>query len=152
VEKLTNESDIMYTQLKMPYPVKNRDSCLLRVVQRTDKYIMVICKTTEHKDCVCDTKHFIRTFTPMHAYLIEKDEAINGCHLFVLSTHDPKGSIPKFIIRLVLSRSPVQWYSQLKAVIDKIMKNGWKLEVINATSPDNNLVRNQISKFLLSKL
>ena len=141
VQRLSDEVSIMYTQLKMPTPVANRDSCLLRVVKRTDEHLMVICRSTEHPECICDKKRFVRTYTPFHAYLIEKDPSINGSTLFIISTHDPKGSIPKFVVRMVLSRSPVQWYSQLKAVCEK--------EILKGKSSAN---ANTGEQFLLSRL
>jgi len=150
-ENTTITSDIIYTQLKMPFPVKNRDSCLLRVISAhncnhnnnnihnqdgssnsNDEWsnveYTVICKTTEHESCPIDKngRQFVRTLTPLHAYLIIRDQSINGCHLFVLSTHDPMGSIPKFVINMVMSQSPVKWYSQLKSTAEMVKKKGWK--------------------------
>ncbi len=143
--------DIIYTQLKMPFPVKNRDSCILRLAYHCDKtsmektnkgessitsstspgpsYTVIVCKTTEHESCpVLNNGSFVRTFTPLHAYLVVRDESIHGCHLFMLSAHDPMGSIPKFVINMVMSQSPIKWYTELKAMAQRMKTNGWKLE------------------------
>jgi hypothetical protein len=150
VEKLDTEADIIYTQLKTPKPVTDRDSCLLRVVKMLppsqpssdplfeNKTFLVICRTTFHEKCP-KTSQFVRVTAPIHAYLIEPDpNRKNGCCMFVISEHDMGGYIPQFVINLIASRSPAQWYTSVvevsRRVYNSVKSEKEKLETLNQQS------------------
>ncbi|KAL0478340.1 hypothetical protein AKO1_010353 [Acrasis kona] len=131
VERLDEEADVIYTQLRSPKPVTNRDSCLLRVTkmkknedkstkQFDNKTFIVFMRTTSHEKCPV-TPQFVRVTAPVHAYYIEPTK--NGCCMFVLSEHDLGGYIPQFVINLIASRSPVQWYTSVADVSNKVYNN-----------------------------
>jgi hypothetical protein len=170
VERLDEESDIIYTQLKTPKPVTNRDSCLLRVIKMSrptepannslfeNKTFVVMCRTTTHEKCPI-TSQFVRVTAPIHAYLIEPDpKRKNGCCMFVISEHDMGGYIPQFVINLIAARSPVQWYSSVldvtRKVYDNIRNNNFKQ---NSNTSDNGITKmiakqREFNMFIRSKL
>jgi hypothetical protein len=174
VEALDSEADIIYTQLKTPAPVADRDSCLLRVIKMSppqypspdplfeNKTFLVVCRTTTHQKCP-KTSQFVRVTAPIHAYLIEQDpNRTNGCCMFVISEHDMGGKIPQWVINIIAARSPVQWYTSVKAVsrrvYDNVRRSSADLEKVMAPQQSTNQITETISKqrgfnnFIKSKL
>jgi len=122
---------IVYTAIKSPIPLKNREFCSQRVVQDLpDKKQRIIFDVSVESDLFPRDKHFIRADTKFSGLLFEPCEApdwetkkpVPGYAYQCLSLFDPAGDIPKKLVNLISAVSTADWFNNYSKACKKHLK------------------------------
>lgn len=116
IVKILNQNiDLMYTYLKAPVFVTDRDFLQKRVYCRNYKgtdYIIAF-RSVEDPD-LPQLKNVIRAHTFISGYVITSTGP-DKCKLSLVSQADIKGYIPKSLINAVAAKAPLDWIKRLEA-------------------------------------
>ncbi|WP_299128517.1 START domain-containing protein [uncultured Winogradskyella sp.] len=116
VDKVSNNQHTFYVYKALPWPIKNRDLITLLTVHRLSEHkIKLVLEGLP--DALPKKDQTIRIKDLQGHWLLEE---INGKtkvtqQLFV----NPEGSLPPFIINLLLIKGPFKTFSHLRKTLDK---------------------------------
>ena len=116
IVKILNQNiDLMYTYLKAPMFVTDRDFLQKRVYCRNFNGIdyIIAFRSVEDPD-VPQLKNVIRAHTFISGYIITSTGP-NSCSLSLVSQTDIKGYIPKSLINAGAAKAPLDWIKRLEA-------------------------------------
>jgi hypothetical protein len=110
-----NGSDLLYSVLKVP-AFTSRDYCQYRRVQVQEDGSILFCLRSAEHPMVPEKSGHIRAESYTSGYVIRPytDGAESGIKMFLMTSTDIKGIIPKWIINFVAPRKPGEWIDALK--------------------------------------
>ncbi|CAG8693285.1 5531_t:CDS:10, partial [Dentiscutata erythropus] len=121
IEIIDENTTIQYIRMKAAFPVSSRDVVTLNhVVKLNDGRMMMTCKSIEYKSCPkipgvirldCDCAGFI--VAPIN-------DQPNKCFVTQIANADPKGWIPKSILKLVSTRDMPASAKKLNILLTKM--------------------------------
>ncbi|XP_077589217.1 START domain containing 14 [Stigmatopora nigra] len=97
IARVSDCADIGYYAWKCPKPIKNRDVVTLRTWQVTDDDYVVINFSVKHPEYP-PKKGLVRAVSILTGYYV-KPTGPNSCIFIYLSQADPRGSLPKWLVR-----------------------------------------------------
>mmetsp|Transcript_88674 Transcript_88674/g.228694 ORF Transcript_88674/g.228694 Transcript_88674/m.228694 type:complete len:802 (+) Transcript_88674:72-2477(+) len=114
-------SDILYSLMRVP-TVTSRDFLQYRRASvREDGSILLVLRSAEHPKMPED-KRYIRAESYISGYVLRQSFGSDGkpvLNIFLMSSSDVKGLIPKWIISYIAPKKPSEWVETLrKACLD----------------------------------
>jgi len=118
LEQITKYEAVMYQEIEMPWPLKNRDFVFWGKIERPeDKKLVLKMKSVEHKDAPKTVG--IRGLLLQSQYVLTSlDKFKTKVEVEILT--DPKGLIPKWLVNMIQARWP---YKTFKAIEKQLKKN-----------------------------
>lgn len=117
VKVLNEHTDVMYSFLKSPPMVANRDFLQKRTIRRDIDGFDIVIAFVSHEDADCPpVKSTIRAQTIISGYAFKKIDE-HTTKLVIVSQTDVKGLIPLWVINKCASKSPQDWIKRLEKAI-----------------------------------
>jgi hypothetical protein len=118
LEELSDGEAIVYQEIELPWPMKNRDFVFWGKIERPieDKIVLKM-KSVEHKDAPETTG--IRGDLKESKYLLTRLEKFKT-KIEVEVITDPKGMIPKWLVNMIQAKWPIKTF---KAIQKELTKN-----------------------------
>eukprot|EP01115_Flamella_aegyptia_P011827 TRINITY_DN5691_c0_g1_i1.p1 TRINITY_DN5691_c0_g1~~TRINITY_DN5691_c0_g1_i1.p1 ORF type:complete len:212 (+),score=55.39 TRINITY_DN5691_c0_g1_i1:27-662(+) len=113
-EPITN-AEIMYQAFSMPFPITDRDFCLIRASYNDGTRFMTAAKSVVHDEVPEDGSH-VRGEIIVDGFVIDPHEEGKSVVTYVAQV-DPKGSIPSFAVNLANKKVPQTVIAIKKAMI-----------------------------------
>eukprot|EP00916_Digyalum_oweni_P024241 GHVL01040073.1.p1 GENE.GHVL01040073.1~~GHVL01040073.1.p1 ORF type:complete len:174 (+),score=35.99 GHVL01040073.1:401-922(+) len=120
VAKNENDCEIIYSMIKAPFPIANRDFVQYRRYEYNNNIHMILHRSAYYEGMPIN-KNIIRADTIISGYII-REVSKSSCSLFILAQTDIKGMIPKAIVNTAAVRSPMQWVTNIKNACAKWIK------------------------------
>jgi hypothetical protein len=119
IVKILNENtDVMYTYLKAPFMIADRDFLQKRTCYKNFRNIDYVIAFRSWDDAeIPPIKNVIRANTVISGYIIRAVTPIK-CSLTMISQTDIKGSIPKSIINAFAAKAPLDWIKRLEIALN----------------------------------
>lgn len=122
--QINSNCDVCYYAVKCPTPLRNRDFVFQRYWSKDDDNFIICNHSVQHKDAPIK-KEYIRGSSIITGY-IGKQNGSNGCHFTYLTQTDPKGSIPKWMVNKVATKTAPKVVSNFRKAAKNYTK--WKLK------------------------
>ena len=101
-----DDCEILYCQLQAPFGITPRDFLQYRKALNEGQTCCIIMRSAEHAQHP-NVPGFIRAESMISGYVIRQRGP--DCDLFLMSSTDIKGLIPKWIVNMVAAKAPAQW-------------------------------------------
>ncbi|XP_028397941.1 START domain-containing protein 10-like [Dendronephthya gigantea] len=101
--RLDPNCDVGYYAVKCPRPLRNRDFVFQRYWTKDNNNFMICNHSVQHKNAPI-RREYIRASSLMSGYM-GKTNGISGCHFIYVTQMDPKGSIPKWMVNKVATKT-----------------------------------------------
>ena len=108
---------VMYLVTKFPWPVKNRVTVVKTVTTYDDNTNTVTMESTGVPGYVEDKKGLIRTRDSYTRWKIRPRED-GKLHVEIITHTDPRGLFPKWLMNLIVSRTPGTMFSRIEKILD----------------------------------
>eukprot|EP01017_Pseudomicrothorax_dubius_P025837 TRINITY_DN2832_c0_g1_i2.p1 TRINITY_DN2832_c0_g1~~TRINITY_DN2832_c0_g1_i2.p1 ORF type:complete len:237 (-),score=29.42 TRINITY_DN2832_c0_g1_i2:142-852(-) len=122
-EKIDENTDMLYSAVRTPFPITDRDFCQLRTFAenypRENSYAIHFTSTT-HPLCP-PLKNRVRAETVISGYVIQPSLTFtNSTDLTIIAQTDPKGNIPTPIVNHFAGKAPKEWVNKLLIACQKM--------------------------------
>lgn len=122
--KLDSNCDVGYYAVKCPKPLRNRDFVFQRYWTKDHDDFIIYNHSVQHKNAPI-RKEYIRGSSIISGYF-GKQNGSNGCQFIYLTQMDPKGSIPKWMVNKVATKTAPKVISSFGAAAKNYTE--WKLK------------------------
>lgn len=109
---------VMYLITKFPWPVKNRVTVVKTVTTYDKDTNTVTMESTGIPGYVEDRKGLIRTRDSYTRWTIHPRED-GKLHVEIITHTDPRGFFPKWLMNLIVSRTPGTMFSRIDKILDE---------------------------------